>query len=88
MRRLFPSFVPSAVMLGSALPSSSCAPKLALDIFITELDDRVVIGSVGDVDCLAFVNSPEVEQRFELTVGRSSTYTSISQPIEVSAVKL
>jgi hypothetical protein len=47
-----------------------------------------VIQNVGSVDCLVFVNSPEGEQQFELAVGQSTTVTGISQPIEVSAVKL
>jgi hypothetical protein len=47
-----------------------------------------MIENVGNVDCLVFVNSPEGEQQFELAVGQNTTVTGISQPIEVSAVKL
>ena len=35
-----------------------------------------------------FVNSPEGEQQFELAVGQNTTVAGISQPIEVSAVRL
>lgn len=34
------------------------------------------------------MKSPEGEQQFELAVGQNTTVTGISQPIQVSAVKL
>jgi len=72
----------------SILVGLSCAPQTTLDISVTELDNGVMIENVGDVDCLVFVNSPEGEQQFELAVGQNTTVTGISQPIEVSAVRL
>jgi hypothetical protein len=57
-----------------------------LGISVTELDNGVFIENVSNVDCLVFVNSPEGEQQFELGVGRNTTVTGISPPIEVAAV--
>ena len=73
-------------ILAIALLGLSCAPEATLEISVTEVDNGVVIVNTSNVDCLAFVSSPEGEQRFELTVGESVTVTGISQPIEVSAV--
>ena len=53
----------------STVVGVSCAPQDALDIFVAELDNGVVIENLGSVDCRAFVNSPEGEQQFELGVG-------------------
>jgi len=68
------------------LVSLSCAPEGTLEISVTEIDNGVMIENVGNVDCLAFISSPEGEQQFELDVGENITVTSISQPIEVSVV--
>ena len=64
----------------------SCAPEDTLEISLTEIDNGVMIENVGNVNCLAFVSSPEGEQQFELAVGENITVADISQPIEVSAV--
>ena len=78
-----------------ALSGLTCTPEDSLSISVTEdalsvsatlIENGVMIENVGNVDCLAFVSSPEGEQRFELTVGESVTVTGISQPVEVSAV--
>ena len=73
-------------ILALALLGLSCAPQATLEISVTEIDNRVMIENVSNVDCLVFVNSPEGEQQFELAVGESVTVTHLSQPIEVSAV--
>lgn len=71
-----------------ALIGLSCVPQATLEISVTELDNGVMIQNVGNVGCLVFVSSPEGEQQFELGVGQNTTVTGISQPIEVSAVRL
>ena len=71
-----------------ALIGLSCAPQTTLDISVTELNNGVVIENVGNVNCIVFVNSPEGEQQFELTIGQNETVTGISQPIEVSAISI
>jgi len=71
-----------------ALLGLSCAPETTLEISVTEVDNGVIIESMGTVDCIAIVNSPEGEQRFELAVGESVTVTGITRPIEVSTVSL
>lgn len=76
------------LLAGLVLLSLSCAPQATLEISVTELDNGVMIENVGSVACLVFVSSPEGEQQFELAVGQNTTVTGISQPVEVSAVKL
>jgi len=71
-----------------ALIGLTCAPEATLEISVTEVDNGVMIQNVGNIDCLVFVSSPEGEQQFELGAGQNTTVTGISQPIEVSAVKL
>ena len=84
-------------VLAVALSGLSCAPEPgqsisltegSLSISVTEVDSGVMIENLSGVACIAFVNSPEGEQRFELAVGENVTVTDISQPIEVSAVTL
>jgi len=91
MKKVVVSIVIVAVILlvvGFVLLGLSCAPQSALEISVTELGNGVMIENLGNVDCLVFVNSPEGEQQFELAVGQNTTVAGISQPIEVSAVKL
>ena len=71
-----------------ALLGLSCTTQATLEISVTEVDNGVIIESMGTVDCIAIVNSPEGEQRFELAVGESVTVTGITRPIEVSTVSL
>jgi hypothetical protein len=71
-----------------ALLGLACVPDTTLAVSVTEIDDGVVIENTGTADCIATVTSPEREQRFELAVGENLTVTNISQPIEVSAVRL
>jgi len=75
-------------LVGLVLLGLSCTPQATLEISVTELGNGVIIQNVGSVDCLVFVNSSEGEQQFELSVGQNTTVTGISQPIEVSAVRL
>lgn len=70
------------------LLSLSSTPETSLEVSAIEIDNGVVIQNVGSVACLVFVNSPEGEQQFELAVGQNVTVTDISQPTEVSAVRL
>ena len=83
MKKLLLTCVIAIVLLGL-----SCVPETTLEISITEVDNGVMVQNVGNVDCLVFVNSPEREQQFELAVGQNTRVTGISQPIEVSAVRL
>lgn len=71
-----------------ALLGLSCTTQATLEISVTEVDNGVIIESMGTVNCIAIVNSPEGEQRFELAVGESVTVTGITRPIEVSTVSL
>ena len=71
-----------------ALIGLSCAPQATLEISVTELDNGVIIQNVGNVDCLVFVTSPEGEQQFELSIGQDKTVTGLSQPIDISGVRL
>ena len=66
----------------------SYTPGTSLEVSVTEVDNGVIIQNVGNVACLVFVNSPEGEQQFALTVGESVTVSDISPHIEVSAVSL
>ena len=45
-----------------------------------------MLRNVGDVDCIAFVTSPESEQQFELAIGETVAVTA--WPFEASGVKL
>ena len=87
MKRSVTAVTIAIFLVISILVGLSCAPQTTLDISVTELDVGVIVGNLGNVDCLVFVNSPEGEQQFELAVGQNRTVTGISQPIEVSAVK-
>lgn len=78
-----------------ALLGLSCGPEVepvisvtegSLTISVIEVEDGVMIENWSDVDCVVFVKSPEVEQRFELAVGGNVTVTGITGPIEVTAV--
>jgi len=84
-------------ILPVALVGLSCLPEVApsisvtedsLSISVTQVDGGVMIENLSGVACIAFVNSPEGQQQFELAVGENVTITDISQPIEVSAVRL
>ena len=75
-------------VLALALVGVSCTPEATLEISVTEIDNGVMITNMSSIACIVFVNSPEGEQRFELAVDESVTFTDISQPIEVSAVSL
>ena len=75
-------------IIAVALLISSCVPVSALEITVTELSNGVMIQNAGNIACLVLVNSPEGEQQFELDVGQDKTVIGISQPIEISAVKL
>lgn len=88
MRTPFFLVIIAILLAGLLLLGSSCAPQTTLGISATELDNGVMINNVGSVDCLVFVSSLESEQQFELAVGENTTVTGISQPIEVSAVRL
>jgi len=88
VKKLVPLVTFSILLAGLILVGLSCAPQTELGISVTELDKGVFIENVSNVDCLVFVTSPEGEQQFELGSSRNRTVTGISQPIEVSAVKL
>lgn len=88
MKKLVVVVTLATLLVGSILTGSSCAPQDTLDISVTGLDNGVMIQNVGDIDCLVFVNSPEGEQQFELAAGQNTTVTGLSQPVEVSAVRL
>ena len=88
MNRLLPVATLAIVLVVSILLGLSCAPETTLDISVTQLENGVMVKNVGNVDCLAIVNSPEGEQQFELAVGQNTTVTGISQPIQVSVVGL
>jgi len=75
-------------ILALALLGLSCAPQATLEISVTEIDNRVMIKNVGNVDCLVFVSSHEGQQQFELSIGQDKTVTGLSQPIEISGVRL
>jgi hypothetical protein len=75
-------------ILAVTLVGLSCVPEATLAVSVTEIDDGIVIENTGTADCIAIVTSLEGEQRFELSVGQNVTVTNISQPIEVSAVRL
>lgn len=62
------------------------ASEGTISISVGELDNGVTIQNSGSVACIAFVDSPGGDQRFELATGESLTVTDISQPIDVSAV--
>ena len=47
-----------------------------------------MIQNVGNVDCLVFVNTVKGEEHFELAAAQNVTVADISQPIEVSIVRL
>jgi hypothetical protein len=83
MKKLLLSCILVIVLLGL-----SCVSGTTLEIFVTEVDNGIIIQNVGNVDCIVFVSSSEGEQQFELAVGEDVTVTDISQPIEVSAVSL
>jgi len=88
VKRLVPLIIFANLLVGLTLVGLSCAPDGTLEVSVTELDNGVIIENVGDVDCLVFVTSPEGEQQFELAVGQNRTVTGVSQPVEVSAVKV
>jgi len=88
VKRLVAIITLAILLTGLILIGLSCAPQTTLEISVTELDNGVMIENVGNVDCLVFISSLEGEQQFELAVGQNTTVTGISQPIEVSAVKL
>jgi hypothetical protein len=73
----------SLALLG--LIGLSYTPGISLEVFVTDIDNGVIIQNIGNVVCAVFVSSPEGEQRFELAVGKNVTVTDISQPIDVSA---
>jgi hypothetical protein len=87
VQRLLFVVILAIFLVVSILLGLSCAPQAELGISVTELDDGGFIENASNVDCLVFVSSPQGEQQFELAVGQNTTVTSMSQPIEVSAVK-
>jgi hypothetical protein len=66
----------------------SYTPEISLELSVTEVDNGVMIQNVGNVDCLIFVNTAKGEEHFELAAALNVTVTDISQPIEVSTVRL
>ena len=88
MKRQTVLVIAAILLTGLVLLGLSCAPQTTLDISVTELDDGVMIENVGNVDCLVFVTSPEGEQQFELSIGQDKTVTGLSQPIDISGVRL
>lgn len=75
-----------AVVVIMVLPKLTPTPDLKIGVSVAELHDGVMIGNVGDVDCIVTVTSREGEQQFELAGGESMTVTGMTQPIEVVAV--
>ena len=84
-------------ILPVALVGLSCLPEVApsisvmedsLSISVTQVDGGVMIENLSGVACIAFVNSPEGQQQFELAAGKSITVTDITEPIEVAAIGL
>ncbi len=71
-----------------ALISLSCTPQSTLEVSVNETYNGVVIENVGSVDYMVFVKSAGCEEQFELAANETVTVTSISQPIEASAVSL
>jgi hypothetical protein len=69
--------IPIVLVVSFVLLGLSCAPQATLEIFVTELDNGVMIQYVGSVDCLVFDNSPEGERQFELAVTQNTTVTGI-----------
>ena len=53
-----------------------------MEISVAEIDNGVIIESVGETDCLVFVSSLEGEQQFELAVGDSITVKSSSKSVK------
>ena len=66
----------------------SYTPETSLELAVSEADNGVMILNVGNVYCLAFINIAKGEEYFELAAARNVTVTDISQPIEVSTVRL
>ena len=71
-----------------ALLYLSYTPETSLELSVTEVDNGVMIQNVGNVDCLVFINTAKGEDHFELAAALNVTVTDISQPIEVSTVRL
>jgi len=69
-----------------ALIGLSYTVGTSLEVSVTDIDNGVIIQNVGNIPCLVFVNSPEGEQQFELTVGANVTVCDITKPINISAV--
>ena len=59
MKRLVTPVMLATLLAGLLLIGLSCAPQIALEISVTELDHGVFIENTSNVDCLVFVNSPE-----------------------------
>ena len=62
MKRLVTVVTLAVLLVGLILLGLSCAPQSKLEISVTKLDTGVMIETVGNVDCLVFVNSLEGEQ--------------------------
>jgi len=71
-----------------ALLYLSYTPEISLELSVAKVDNGVMIQNVGNVDCLVFINTAKGEEHFELDAARNVTVTDISQPIEVSTVRL
>jgi len=66
------------------VPDDSRSSKLLLSLKLSSNFTELASGIIR----IRIYTSPDGEQQFELAVGESVTATDISQPIEVSAIRL